>query len=158
MNERSTWRRSRRRFLWLATVLVFLAIAVPNFKAARANSRSTEVQKAMRTFAIAVEAYAEDTGSFPRAHNVEELARLLEPTYMIGTPRIDPWGQPYRYEVSACDAQKCQSYAVGSSGKNGVLDEPSLFSYARGPFPSTMSSDDVVYTDGVLLEGRGPYR
>lgn len=134
-----------------------MMVMVPNVLEAMKHTRAKRMGSDMRMIASAVEAYAEDQKTYPRAANIDELVRVLLPMYVKDLPRVDPWGNPYVFEAARCERDRCASYYVASGGVNGIIDEKTLTAYGRGKRATVMTSDDIVYSDGNWLPGGGGY-
>jgi type II secretory pathway pseudopilin PulG len=131
---------------------IFASIAIPNLLTAQQHSRQKRTMADVRSVATAVEAYATDHNSYPRATNLDELARELEPMYIKTIPRVDAWGVPLVYEVEECSEERCTSYFVASGGKDGKLDRDAPSEYAADGFKATSNfNDDIVFSDGNFL-------
>jgi uncharacterized protein DUF2059/type II secretion system (T2SS) protein G len=107
------------------------------------RSKQTRTMADMRTVAIALEARATDTNSYPVSGDIEAIARLLEPTYALETPKKDAWGNPFRY-IGTADAKH---YRIVSGGADGRIDPASL-QIGKLPPPA---SDDLIFEDAVFL-------
>lgn len=100
----------------------------------------------LRNLGLALEARAIDAGGYPPRASLDELAPLLEGTYMQAVPRVDGWGRPLRYEASWSGAE--QRYFVASSGADGIWRHARLADYAAAVQPD---GDDVVYSNGGFV-------
>lgn len=142
-------------------IMIPVAIALAPRPAAQGSSTSepsplslmfstTEKQKKtmadMRAIAFALEARATDTNEYPPAMPIEELAKLLEPTYSRQIPRLDAWGNALVYE-----SVKGQEYYVASAGRNGVLERPSPSAYAQSASATQDPDEDIVFANGSFL-------
>lgn len=106
----------------------------------------------MRSMATVAEAYATDHRAYPNVRSMEELDAALTPAYTRNFPRVDGWGNPYRYEGwrEATDAKPgAQHYAVGSAGVDGLFSLPSLRSYK--PADTLVGNADLIYRDGAFV-------
>jgi len=93
----------------------------------------------MRSIAIACEAYRIDNFSFPAAAWLEELERLVAPTYIRSLPRHDAWGTPLRYERM----EDGKAMRIISAGSDGRFE------------PDTWSSPEALvgYSQDAVIEG-----
>jgi hypothetical protein len=85
----------------------------------KAKVRRTEGD--IRTLSTAIEAYAIDKSKYP-AGTLDELEKLLSPTYVRAMPRVDAWGTPFRVEVS----NDRHNYRITSAGADRTFEK-------RGP-------------------------
>ena len=136
--------------LWLS--LTFLV--APNVANTMHRARQRETMGALRTVMFAVESWAVDNGTYPEARSIDELARIVEPTYVSRLPREDGWGWPLDYRArspaSAAGspaasppgaAPRC--YVVRSPGRDGLFEHEDPFACEGGP---TNGFDrDIVY-------------
>ena len=85
----------------------------------------------MSTVRAAIEAFAIDNEQYPEAKTMEELAVLMEPTYIGSLPRTDGWGHPFRYASWRKDAGATgpDEYVLVSGGKDGLLSREDLREY-----------------------------
>ncbi len=68
---------------------------------------------------------------------------------------MDGWNHPFRYECWASEgSDKCDHYAVGSAGRDGTFEHPTLREYKLvGTGTKTTNYDnDLVYSDGEFVE------
>jgi hypothetical protein len=112
---------------------------------AAVRSKAKRAMGEMRSLAISCEAYAVDMNRYPKAATLDELARLVEPTYIKGMPRLDPWGKPYVYATWGKESH----YRVVSGGADGVIDGASLAMTDKDPQRANGShKNDLVFVDG----------
>ena len=80
----------------------------------------TRTQGELRSLATAIESFSldDDEGHYPQATGIDELAALLEPTYLSEVPREDAWGRPYDYTTSGT------TYVLISLGPDGKVATP----------------------------------
>src|SRR3954469_18030705 len=118
---------------------LILAFAFPLFAVSIVDHwfMAVETTKGMRALQTAVEAYNIDHKSYPKAATIDELQGLIEPIYIRTTPRVDAWGTPFDYTVSADG----KSYTIASAGSDKVFDRGSW----TGKALLTSSKDDQVY-------------
>jgi drug/metabolite transporter (DMT)-like permease len=142
-----------RQWLALSPALVVLLIAgtcvVPNYRKQRDRTRTRQTTADLASIGSALESRATDMNGYPRVATLEEAAGKLEPAYIKRMPRVDAWGQPYRYFAVDCDATLCRNYYVVSGGRNMVFDTPvAEYRQNRGDTPRV--SDDLVATAGLV--------
>jgi type II secretory pathway pseudopilin PulG len=149
----------------VAGVLI-LSAAGPNILLARNRSRQKHTMADIRTLATALEARATDMNSYSigaapdspvgtrpedfgtlRAIPLDELARVLEPTYIKTLPRTDGWGQPLEVRIGdyTKDGQAAL-YAIRSPGSDRRADADS---YTGGT--NSKMSEDLVYSNGSFF-------
>jgi type II secretory pathway pseudopilin PulG len=126
------------------------AIAIPNLLTAMQRSKQKRTMADMRAVSTAIEAYATDKNDYPRADDVAGLTAVLVPTYIGRTPRVDGWTHPLRYECWPT-AERCQSYAVGSAGKDGRWEHDSLQDYPKDT-ATTKFDCDIVFSNGSFVQ------
>ncbi|HUF18392.1 MAG TPA: type II secretion system protein GspG [Thermoanaerobaculia bacterium] len=130
---------------------VMAAIAIPNLLTAMQKSKQKRTMADMRSIATALEAHAVDHNFYPATSSVDDLAALLEPTYIRTFPRVDGWENPFRHEARGCTGSRCQEYFLGSGGKDGAFSEESLQGYERRSGAIENFNDDIVYSNGSFL-------
>jgi hypothetical protein len=69
----------------------------------------------IRILATALDAYAVDYNRYP-AGTLDDLEKLLVPTYVKRKPRLDAWETPFRVEVTE-DAVNCRITSAGADRK-----------------------------------------
>jgi hypothetical protein len=107
----------------------------------------------IRMIATACEAYATDENHYPKASTMEELRKIVEPTYIRTLPLRDAWDHQYVYRVSADG----QHYRIVSGGADGRIDPSSEMIVDipdHAPIRANSSLDeDIIYQDGQLVQG-----
>lgn len=145
--------------LFVVVPAVLAAILFPNYSSAQGRSRQKRSMADLRSIGTAVEAYAVDNDSYPQASSVQELSRVLEPSYIKKLPLTDGWGAPFAYEAVDCENGVCKSYFIASGGKDKVIARSPLRLYKSDKFePATDPADDIVFHDGNFIrapEGSG---
>jgi type II secretion system protein G len=144
----------------VAIIGIIAAIAIPNLLVAiqRAKQRRTMVD--MRNMASAWESRNSEASRYNaagQANGVEgadqqvtldNLATMLQPTYIRSFPKVDGWGtayQTYTNQPFGSATVKANAYAIISAGKDCVVEaDPTT-----GPF--TNFDCDIVYSNGVFL-------
>jgi hypothetical protein len=107
----------------------------------------------LRMLAVASEAYATDENHYPKASSVEELSKILSPTYIRETPLKDPWGHEYVYIVSP----DLEHYRFASAGSDGSFDYDSkvlaIDTAVLQPQrrDTTDPKEDLIYQDGEFV-------
>lgn len=105
----------------------------------------------LRTIATATEARATDTNDYPQVTSLDELQKLLEPTYIRHMPKADGWGTPFAYVSDG------KSYRFASAGSDRRFDwnakqiEPLPEANVE---PRYMEKDeaDIIFQDGVFVQ------
>ena len=106
----------------------------------------------IRTIATACESYATDENHYPKAATMNELRKLLEPTYVRMLPLQDPWGHDYVYRVSA-DGEHYRIVSAGADGRFERSSEIIVDVPEHVPIRAAKSLDeDIIYQDGRLLQ------
>lgn len=139
----------------VAIIGILAAIAIPNLLTAAQRSKQKRTMADIRSLGIAVEAYSTDHGSeVPKADDIAGLETMLSPTYIKAIPHVDVWGHPLKYECWAKDggADKCDTYAIGSAGKDGIWENPTLRELAGQSRATTNFDCDIVYSTGAFAE------
>ncbi|HUP47555.1 MAG TPA: type II secretion system protein GspG [Thermoanaerobaculia bacterium] len=133
----------------LAIIGIIAAIAIPNLLTAMQRSKQKRTMADIRSLATAVEAYATDRNSYP---DPEALEQELVPKYIASIPATDGWTTPLRYECwSDSGEAACDSYAIGSAGKDAVFDRDSLRAY-EGAGATTNFDADIVFINGAFVQ------
>lgn len=155
----AAFRQRRRRFfarfavagilfvfaLWLLPILFDAFVPRP-----RSNQKRTMAD--MRSIATAVEAYATDYNRYPEADSMEELSRLISPTYLRNLPAKDGWGTGFRYLAWKEDPQdeSAQNYRIASAGKERKFEQADLRRYTERV---THHFDcDIVFGQGAFIQ------
>jgi hypothetical protein len=102
--------------------------------------------------ATAAEAYATDTNKYPDVHSLDDLEKVLSPTYIKTLPKLDPWGQPYVWLTSADHAH----YRIVCGGSDKHVDGSSEVISVIDPKNAIRTSDstqDFIYQDGNVVQG-----
>ena len=95
-----------------------------------------------RSIATAASAYKTDHNAYPVASSMEELQKLVQPTYIKSLPTHDAWGNAYRYSSDG------KTMTIVSAGADGKFDASTWTTPAKW-----MSSfdQDAVWTDGSFV-------
>jgi type II secretory pathway pseudopilin PulG len=134
-----------KRAAILVIVLGSLAwLIVPNVLTVKNRVRQRQTMADMRSIATAWEARATDVNTYNIDHKqqvtADDMARVLEPKYVLKLPRKDGWGNPFRFTISGDG----QTYVIRSLGSDGRPDRNlNLASGATKKF-----TDDIVYSNG----------
>jgi hypothetical protein len=107
---------------------------------AMARAKIKRTMADIRTLATAIEARATDTNEYPSVKTLDELDKLLSPTYVLNMPRVDGWGHEFVY-IGDRD-----HYRIASAGADGKFTEASGKSSVKSGF-----GDDIVYENGAFL-------
>jgi type II secretory pathway pseudopilin PulG len=140
--------------MFVFIVGIIAAIAIPNLLSAINRGRQKRTMYSINVVATASEAYAIDHGFYPEASSMEDLAALLEPTYVAVLPRTDGWEHPLSYRCWQEDPtfEGCDSYAVVSPGRDGILDFPDLRGYPEQEIRTTDFDQDIVFRNGDFTQ------
>jgi hypothetical protein len=79
------------------------------------KDRIAKTVEEIRTLATALDAYAVDYNRYP-AGTLDDLEKVLVPTYVERMPRLDAWETPFRVEVTE-DAMNCRITSAGADRK-----------------------------------------
>ena len=137
-------------FFAVAILGILAAIAIPNFVTAKQRPMQKRTIADMRTLSTACEAYATDNNQYPDVRTAEALKPFLSPTYIREVPVTDGWAHSLRYECWSQNS-KCDSFAIGSAGKDGIFEYQSLQDYAADT-KTTNFDCDVVYSNGHFVQ------
>jgi hypothetical protein len=112
------------------------------------RNRQREAMADLRAIGASAEAYAADHRVYPAARTIDDLAGVLEPSYMQRFPRLDPWNEPFRYAVRTRTDGR-QTYRIASAATDRLWEQTDLWSYASG---TTMTVEsDIVFGDGEFI-------
>jgi type II secretory pathway pseudopilin PulG len=139
----------------LAIIGILAAIAIPNLLTAAQRAKQKRTMADILTLGTAVEAYSTDHGSeVPKADDIAALKTMLSPTYIKDIPHVDGWGHPLKYECWAKDGSngKCDTYAIGSAGRDGMWESSTLRELAGQSRTTTNFDCDIVYVAGAFAE------
>ncbi|HEX7706471.1 MAG TPA: prepilin-type N-terminal cleavage/methylation domain-containing protein [Thermoanaerobaculia bacterium] len=141
----------------VAIIGILAAIAIPNLMTAMQRARQKRTMADMRSIAAAWEARATDANGYaaagrvieppqtsqqpePLPGGIEELATMLEPTYIKSLPREDGWGSGFLVGAGQSD------YVIISPGRDGALDG----SLPAGP--TQYFESDIIFQNGVFTQ------
>ena len=99
--------------------------------------RRSKAVEFVRTASLAAGAFKINEGACPAVRGVvttEDIAHLLEPSYVATLPRFDTWGNPLRYWTSDGDCW------IASYGPDGVADAASQL------------GDDIRFNNGEQVD------
>jgi general secretion pathway protein G len=103
---------------------IIAAIAVPNLLSAIQRGKQKRTMADIRTICVAIDAYAVDNNTYPPyGASLDEVASLVEPTYIRTLPRTDGWEREIRYHCLEPNGDFCTRYALQSAGKDGLYDD-----------------------------------
>lgn len=144
---------ARGRAVIVEIVLVLLLLAAfavygPGLFTDPGRSIEKRTMADIRTVGIALETRETDTHDYPTVRSFDELVPLLEPTYLKNVPRVDGWGNAWKYE-SWKDESGASHYALGSPGRDKKFDHPSLRMYSKQK--TTDLDADTVFRDGEFI-------
>jgi len=127
------------------------AIAIPNVANALNRKKQNQTMADIRTVSTALEARATDFNEYPVVRSLDELAPLIEPTYVKQMPRFDGWHKPFRYESWRETGQAAAThYAFSSAGSDGRFEKPSARDY--DPSATTTFERDIVFSNGAFIQ------
>ncbi len=138
----------------IAIIGILAAIAIPNLLNAVQRGKQKRTMSDMRALATAIEAYAVDNNQYPAAttcaggiYTTTSVTLTtgsfsnLSPTYIAQAPKIDGWGDFFRY------------------GSNVPNDSYVLVSYGRDKSNTAINcgtttnfNDDIYYSNGTFIQ------
>ena len=129
---------------------VVSCILAPNLLNWHQRKAMINTEAALRTIASAVESYEVTERHYPsvpatHADPLEELADVLEPTYIERLPRVDGWGTLLVVESSA------REYTITSLGKDRRADRPGEFSVSTNGVISDLRGD-IIFSTGSFVQ------
>jgi general secretion pathway protein G len=101
----------------VAIIGIIAAMAIPNLMNAIDRGKQKRTMSDMRALGSAVEMYAVDNNTYPRAASFANLAPLIQPTYIKTAPTADGWNNGW---VFTGDTNTGNDYTLISLGKDGV--------------------------------------
>ncbi|HUR80576.1 MAG TPA: DUF2059 domain-containing protein [Thermoanaerobaculia bacterium] len=121
--------------------------AMAGLESAVQRSKQKRTAADLRTLAVSVEAYAIDHDDlYPPTSDLDQLAKLVTPTYLRSMVRLDGWGKEYIY------ISDTQHYRILSAGADGRLSRDSQRLGVRtGDF-----GDDLIFEDGEFVQPAQP--
>lgn len=133
-----------RGLIILGAFFLLLAVfAFPNLYGGTDRGKQRRTMSALRSIGAAVEAYEAEHRAYPAVDDIEDLARLVEPAYIISLPRLDGWGFPLQFRSDGAE------YWIASYGACGVADVQDPSAYVPGK--TTDFTADIVYANGVFF-------
>jgi len=138
---------------------IVAAIVIPNFLNALQRARQHRTVADLRHVGAALERYGADAAAgavAPMAPGTTaaELAGHLAPAYLAQVPAADGWKRPYRFAcASRAGGGSCDTFCVGSGGRDGVFELDDLHAYAQAPqgFAPGLYDQDLVWCDGAFV-------
>ncbi|MGH9457123.1 MAG: type II secretion system protein GspG [Thermoanaerobaculia bacterium] len=98
--------------------LSLVKLTPEQLRAEQSSSKRKGTIADLRSIVTSIIAYEIDAGKLPAARDIDALARLLEPTYVIEMPRTDGWGR----ELDLAIASTLDEYSLASAGPDGRRD------------------------------------
>lgn len=134
--HRKRTRRSRGGFTLLEVLLVLAILVILGsmvtiyFAGAQKGAYEKAARSQISMFEQAIDLYQIDVGTYPSASAGLESLRLPPPDlknpqkwkgpYIKEAIPLDPWDNPYRYEVLDNNAMSLNPYRISSSGADGI--------------------------------------
>jgi len=137
----------------VAIVGILAAIAIPNLLTAMQRAKQKRTIADIRSLGVAIESYASDTNSYPKATSVSGLRDAIEPKYIKSVPLLDGWGHELRYNCLKDAADSCTGYVLASAGKDGRFEHDPIETQAgQEPQPTSNFDCDIVFSGGKFLQ------
>ncbi len=126
----------------VAIIGIIAAIAIPNLMNAVDKSKQKRTMSDLRTISTAVEAYATDTASYPRAiPDWASLKGIINPFFIKNPPDVDGWNTGW----DAATSSNGSDYTVCSLGKDAAAG-------SRAGGRTTDFQCDIVFSDGQFFQ------
>lgn len=136
----------------VAIIGIIAALLIPNFLESLQKAKQKRTMADLRSVGVGIEIYRAENGGVPAIESYGELEVLLTPEPLAGVSATDGWDHPLRYEcVVPGGPTGCASYRLGSPGRDGEFDAPSLADYEPGTFDPGEYDADIVYGDGMFV-------
>jgi general secretion pathway protein G len=131
-------------------ICIIAAIAIPSLLSAKQRSNQKQTMGDLRSIGTAVEAYRVDFNTCPICSNIDGLQEVLAPFYLRVVPKVDGWGNPFKYEAK----NNGEDYCLISLGKDGVQDifipyEFDIYSITPQGFDGF--DHDIVFCNGQFI-------
>ena len=133
MNPNQTRRRKNKGFtllevlLVMAILIILMSLVGAGYFTYFANSQEDAARLQMQSIQQAAQGYYFDTGQAPQSVNdlVQQPSGMSQqkwrgPYLEDGQVPVDPWGNPYRLEVSNNGNARQMQIVVSSNGSNGT--------------------------------------
>ncbi|MDX1502656.1 MAG: type II secretion system protein GspG [Thermoanaerobaculia bacterium] len=129
-----------------ASAGIVAAVVIPNFIDALEKAKRQRTMADLRNLAVALEAYAVDSGAYPETGGewlpAESLTDALGSLYLAEVPATDGWGHPLVYWSDGV------SYRIASPGKDGQMQHDWLAVATVDGAPPPPPETDLVFGDG----------
>ncbi len=144
----------------LSVAGIVAAILIPNFLDALQKAKQHRTVADLRQVGHALQAYATDlaAGAVERpmvpGTTAPELGSHLAPKYIERIPAVDGWKRPYHFAcASGAGGGPCDSFCLGSGGRDGAFELADLHSYRGAPegFAPGQYDRDLVWCDGSFV-------
>jgi type II secretory pathway pseudopilin PulG len=138
---------------------IVAAIVIPNFLDALQKAKQHRTVADLRQLGAALERYAADAAAGAVAEpmtpgtTAAELGGHLA-SYLAAVPPVDGWKRPYRFAcASRAGGGSCDTFCVGSGGRDGVFEMVDLHAYAEAPegFAPGQYDRDLVWCGGAFV-------
>jgi general secretion pathway protein G len=125
----------------LSTLMIALAIVPPvvagivklrprtikNTNEGAAYSTITMLHSAVQFYSLQVKQLPPDLDALLQPPpDLSRPSRWRGPYLKEGSPPIDPWGDPYRYEILDATQGRVRIWSTGRDGKSGTADDVSI--------------------------------
>ena len=139
-------------FALIAVVGIVAAILIPNLLDALQKAKQKRTVADMRNIGTAWMSWVTDNVDDPETRlseypTAEELAGVLEGTYIQEMPRTDGWKHPFEFWI-ARDLREAPLLYIRSPGRDGVFETDDLFQ--ETPFDPYEYDRDIVWADGYF--------
>ena len=96
-------------------------VNITELTAAVNAGRRRDTEASLQKVAAGIDGYRKSTGAIPNVRDIVGLTDILHPLYMTDLVRVDGWGQPIDFEVTAGPAFRLVS--KGPDGLRGTADD-----------------------------------
>jgi hypothetical protein len=141
------------RIFFLTLILIWgfiLVVGLLSLIHSEQRHRQRETTIHLWAISVAINAYAADHNTYPSTQSMEDLAKLLEPTYIKELPRKDGWHFPIEYYGILFEKNSFNGYVIRSPGNDGKFEHRDPTAYKDGPVAGF--ERDMVFSSGSMSQ------